>query len=216
MWTMRYFHFSSLALLLFLTLSCSPVSRSGYRRVHKTSPDGISWHSPFLSNDFQKALFKARFRIGSHDLSGLVLIKRTADSTLHFYFASEFGMTFFDLRSTPQQTEVQYIFEPMNRKSLLRILGNDLRLLFFAPDPSGKAEKIYRKDDPAGILVKSGKHWFASSDSAGRLGMLYSGSNFMTRCSIGFSRWEDAFPATIRIRNSGIGLSMDLELIRLN
>lgn len=212
----RYFHYSSLAVLVLLLAACSPVSRKGFRKSSNEGKTPVTWHSPFLQKDFSKALFKAAFHIGKRDLTGLVLIKKVADSTFHFYFASEFGMTFFELKSSPGKMETAYIFEPMNKKSLLSVLENDLELLFFAPDPVQKEQCLYADKATDRKLIRAGEVWYEYPDSLTPPAALYSGSNPLTAAGIQFSGWKEGFPASVIILNKGIGLRMDLTLIRLN
>lgn len=109
---------SSLIFLL-IFLHCSPV-----RDI------STPWKSPFYGS-FEKALFKTTLDIRKNHLSGYTMIKKTEDSTYHIIFSNEMGMTIFDFEINPGNFKVNYLFEPMNKKVLIRIFERDFSHLIF-------------------------------------------------------------------------------------
>ena len=115
---MKSLRFSSLV-LLFFTLGCVAVK-----------DPGTQWESPFTGS-FEKALFKTSLDIRENHLSGYTLVKKTADSTYHIIFSNEIGMTIYDFELYPDRFKVNYLFEPMNKKVMVKMFERDFRLLIY-------------------------------------------------------------------------------------
>lgn len=121
---MKNLPLSSLLLILFL-LACSPAKHLG-----------LVWDPPF-SGTFDKALFKTSFDIRKIHLSGYTMIKKT-DSAYHIVFSNEIGMTIYDFELYQKYFKVNYLFEPMNKKAMVRIFERDFRLLIYGQVMSGQ------------------------------------------------------------------------------
>ena len=122
---MRSFRFLNIVTLLILT-ACSPVKKSQFTACSTGSFHAPSWTSPFRQ-DFEKALFHASMDVKDKHLSGIAVIKRTSDTSFHFTFANEIGITYFDLEILKENYQLIYVFEPMNKKALLNILFHDFK-----------------------------------------------------------------------------------------
>jgi len=128
---MKYFLYASL--LLILICACSSTNQT---RDHRSAKSKVLAPSPAFDGNFNKALFKASLDIRKQHLSGFLLIKKTDDTTYRVVFANEIGMTMFDLGFHESRFRIHYIFEPMNKKILLRLLENDFRQLIFTSEPA--------------------------------------------------------------------------------
>ncbi len=114
---MKNLPFSSLLLILFF-LACSPAKHLG-----------LAWDPPF-SGIFDKALFKTSLDIRKNHLSGYTMIKKN-DSAYHIVFSNEIGMTLCDFELNQEYFKVNYLFEPMNKKAMIKIFERDFRLLIY-------------------------------------------------------------------------------------
>jgi len=125
-------NFLCVSLILILISACSPV-----RQTAGTDPltGKLNSPSPCFNGTFEKALYKATLDIKKQHMSGFLLIKKISDSVLRIVFANEIGMTLFDFGFHANEFKVHYVFEPMDRKLLLRLFEKDFRQLIFDVKP---------------------------------------------------------------------------------
>ena len=156
---MRYSWFISILGLLFLA-GCGSIKPAGLEKLPVVS-DAVRPVSPFRFIG-EGTLFRASIDIRKHHLTGLMLIKRMdtlvagnsiADEGVYrVVFASEIGMTFFDLEIRSGELTVISCFESLNKKGLMKILRTDLSLLTTAAE--FLPQKQYRQV-PSGDVVFS-------------------------------------------------------------
>lgn len=56
-------------------------------------------------------------------------LKKTEEQTHRVVILSDFGNTLIDFSSTPQQTDIHYVLEDLNRKMILKTLTDDFRII---------------------------------------------------------------------------------------
>jgi len=130
---MKNFRFVSFILLILCAYPLPSKSANSGRGIYLSRDHSTC----FASLSFDKALFKASLDIRKQHLSGFLLIKRTSDTSHRIVFANEIGMTLFDFAFHQEAFQVHYIFEPLNKKALVRIFEKDFRQLIFGTE-SGK------------------------------------------------------------------------------
>jgi len=114
------------SVILILIYACSPAKNTiGVDPLSGNSP------SPCFAGTFEKALYKASLDIKKQHMGGFLLIKKISDSVHRIVFANEIGMTLFDLGFHSNQFKVYFVFEPLNKKILLRLFEKDFRQLIF-------------------------------------------------------------------------------------
>jgi hypothetical protein len=198
--------------IIFLT-ACSPVKKSQLASCPKGSYKVPSWKSPFLVT-FEKALFHTTLDIKGNHLSGITIIKRTSDTSFHFTFANEIGITYLDLDILKDTFHPLYIFEPMNKKSFLKILAYDLKLLLFSDSNYGNPEKFIQKSTGKEVFSYPGMNLFVWPDSeTGRITKLAGWTTPFDAAIIGFNPVSDTFPSHIIISNPRIKLSLEMNLL---
>jgi hypothetical protein len=74
--------------------------------------------------------YKTSIDIVNSHLTGVLLAKQTADSSLRVVFVNEFGMKYFDLEFLKEKTITHYVFEPLNKKQVLNSFDKNLRNMF--------------------------------------------------------------------------------------
>jgi hypothetical protein len=132
---MRYLILSS---CLFLLASCSAV----YKDLQPATGD-INYIEKFKP-DFTTALYKTEVNVTSHHLSGLLLIKKLADSSIRMVFTNEVGFKFFDFEFKPDGSfKAYYVVKQMDKKPVIKTLKKDLELIL-----------ISKQDIQTGYLAK--------------------------------------------------------------
>jgi len=108
---------------------------AGCSGTHKMTAgaDNIKAAQPrFFGPDFKKALYKADMTVYGHELSGLMLFKKSR-GLVRVAFISEFGLKYFDLEVPASDTAAvtfHYLIDLMNRKPVVKMLKISFRMLF--------------------------------------------------------------------------------------
>lgn len=134
---LSYFLYSLVSLLLLSSISCS---HKHYRRVADDNKHEIVPKSIFPVV-FDKAIYTTTINIFNRELTGLTIIKRT-DSSFRFVSMSELGIKYMDIEFpffNQSNSKVIYIIEPLNKPMLLKLLLNNIGLLFYMPTSNTKA-----------------------------------------------------------------------------
>ena len=172
-------------------------------------------------------IFKATLEIKKHRLTGLLVIKRMETSSpappqtgsgdscdvYRIVFMNEIGMKFFDLEMKADSFNVISCFESLNKKSLIKILETDFRMLTWPGSfISGKG---YRQKKNNNLVVSATtmkyKTWQTYSPSADTLYSTSAKSTLFDPVIISFDRYTNGFPDRIVIKNPFIGMKLSLK-----
>jgi hypothetical protein len=111
---------------LFLN-SCSAGLFRGYR--HFTGSE-ITAPESWFPDDSGHYLFTTGIDIMKNHFSGLMVFKATGKDTFRAVMITEVGLKVLDMEIFPDgATRVHYIMEGLNKKALIRTLGNDFSLI---------------------------------------------------------------------------------------
>lgn len=125
---MRLLHLRNLllsSLVLLFASSCSPTL--GYKSTGKVKVDEKQVR-PIISKE-TSLLYKARIKVYNKRYSGLVLLKQVDSETAHLTFVTEIGMKIFDFEIKDTSFKLIYIFEPLNKPRIIKLLRNDMKLI---------------------------------------------------------------------------------------
>ncbi len=146
-----------ISLLMLISDGCV---MSKYRQGGKMDVSGQLYHEiKAFTPGFEKALYKARLEIYKHEFAGLIMIKSFEDGRYKVAFFSELGLNFFDFELVPIQghknrlnMRVNNIYEPMNKKILLRRLEKYFSMLL-CPGYTG-VQKSFLKKDGSQVMLR--------------------------------------------------------------
>ena len=201
--------------LLFVLAFATMLSSYAGNKEGLVTPDSIRTWKPVFDSSFRKGLYRATMDIRKNHLTGFIFIKKVSDTSYRVLFNNEIGMTLFDLEFHPGEFVVHNCFPSMDRKSLMQLLENDFRILFFTnhgikkivPDKPGKQnERSYK------ITSSSGRWHLLVSDPSNSLIFIGSLHKFLskTRIRVGYS---EGTASSIIISNPSIKLNITLEMI---
>lgn len=137
------------SLFITLIISCSPTHNYTLKRTKLVTESDI--HS-IIDKD-NSLLYKAKINLYNHYYSGLIVLKQTGPGISHLVFITELGMKMFDFEITNNQFKLIYVFEPLNKPNILRLLENDLKLILLQNllnqeakvfERNGNDERIYQ------------------------------------------------------------------------
>lgn len=147
-----------ISLLLFIS-ACSP---SPY--LHLKKPDDSNSCIARLQPRFSTVLYNAQVNVTGKHLSGLLLFKTMADSSIRVLFTNEMGVTFFDFEFRENAFRVISCVKQMNKKVVINRLKSDLELLLHYGYVSDKAEKFYSGKESYYLFMKGKERVYYISD----------------------------------------------------
>ena len=200
-------------LIIFFLQACDPVKKS----TLATSPEGTYkvpvWSSPFIK-DFDKALFRTTLDVADKHLTGISIIKKTSDTSYHFTFANEIGMTYFDMEIFKKSYRPDYIFDPINKKSFLRILQRDFSILFFSASEGKPVRRYIDKSTGEAVYMYLGTNLYAALDTHEKtLTKLIAWSNYFDAVLVNFTDHQNGFPNQVQVVNPKIKMVLTFNLL---
>lgn len=148
---MRYLLLSS---CLFMLAGCSSV----YKNLQPVSgePSYLAKFRP----DFSSVLYKTEADVVGHHLSGLLLIKTLADSSVRMVFSNEVGFKFFDFEFRPDGGfKVYYIVRQMDKKPVIKTLKKDFELIMLRRQDI-ETGRLAKDDHSLYYIIKRPKGFF--------------------------------------------------------
>jgi hypothetical protein len=117
-----------ISLVFVLCASCSS------SRIFVSGDEAGKIRESILSNSFDKITCKAKVTFHDNELSGLMLIKKTADGNYRLAFYNELGMTYLEglFMDTEKRSRliIKNIIPALNYKSFVKSFEKSLQLLF--------------------------------------------------------------------------------------
>jgi len=201
--------------LLFVLVFAKPVYSFPGRSEMNTPPDTIKQWKPVFDTSFQKGLFRTTMDIGKNHLTGFIFIKKVSDTSYRILFSNEIGMKFFDLEFREGEFIVHYCFPSMDRKSLMKLLDSDFRILFFPNLGIKKISRVKTEKENEKIFTinsEQGKWRYEVLTSSGKIFFIGTISRFISKARIKLDYSGD-ITTGIDISNPMINLSIIMNLI---
>jgi len=111
---------------LWLISCCAITGCNHYRNLTATPPIETIAFSPAVVTN---AKYLTQFDIYGKHLSGIMLFKRTTDSTERIVFTNEMGFKFFDFEISADTFKTIYMLDRMNKPYIVNTLYRDLAML---------------------------------------------------------------------------------------
>ncbi len=176
-------------------------------------PDSYSW----FREDTGRYLYQSSIDIFRNNYSGLLFIKPLGDSH-RVLFITETGIKIFDMEFfRTGDFRVHYCLEAMNRKSVIKALGNDMTLMLYNIPENGKT-KIMQEKGTGKMIIKSkdnnGTRYCTINDKTGKVDELIRTGTFTNKLNIRFFSTSGIEPDSILI--SHYNLKLKIHLTKLN
>ncbi len=82
--------------------------------------------SPVL-NQTTATKFKASIDVLKNHLTGIIIVKQTDSTSTHIIFVTEIGMKMFDFEWKNNEMKAVYVFEPLNKPTLINVLLSNFK-----------------------------------------------------------------------------------------
>jgi hypothetical protein len=180
-----------------------------------SSREQQTWIPP-LGTHFEKSLFRCVLDISKNHVTGLILIKKTSDSSFRIMYSNEMGMNYFDFEFIRERFIVHYTFPSFSKTSFLKILEDDFRLLL-PEDFSGKRTILGESDTGRignfKVRAVTGKYIYTVERDLSTIQSISSRGKLLRKTRIEFLRYGKGIPYRISVSNPTIGLKMKLTML---
>jgi len=116
-------------------------------------------------NKTKATKYKASIDVLKNHLTGIIIVKQTDSVSTHIIFVTEIGMKMFDFEWKNNEMKAAYVFEPLNKPTLINALLSNFKQMFlldvfneFAGQCSNKKVKSYYE-------LEGYKHRYLVADS---------------------------------------------------
>jgi hypothetical protein len=198
-------------LLLFNASDC-PAQRRASIHSSFCSP---TWE-PLFPKEFGKGLFKMTFDISRIHLTGLMMIKETSPNSIRMVFTNEIGMQFFDLEFSGGQFIVHSIFPSMNRRSLLKLLERDFRMMLYTNDEIKKCAFARSKipvQEKYEVIKKGGTFIYIIDNKDRKITGITTRKSVLAKAQLSVTYGSEKLPNQISIYNPTQKLHINLLLL---
>lgn len=108
------------SIICLLIVSCQI---SKFKHPTKTDRVVITENAfPTVLSANKASKFKGSIDVLKNHLTGLIIVKKTDSLTTHIIFVTEIGMKMFDFEWKNNEMNAVYVFEPLNKESLINSL----------------------------------------------------------------------------------------------
>ena len=196
---------------LFILNSCSIRQHSGYKKTAAFKTQ----ENDFIAHHFQKLLFNTQIEAFGKNISGLLFIKLIDKDNYRFVFLTQLGMKIFDAEINNGSFTIHYLISYLDKKSVRKLLENDLKLLVQTPTLSGSKKYFSHKNNSSLMLKekKSGQYYYYQYQNKQIVLKEISGGIFRgTQAKYTYK--DGGLPQRISIKHSGINLEWELRPIK--
>lgn len=203
----------SIAVLLF-----SGCGLGSYKHLEKTDSTRADVTSIF-DTDATSYIFKSKLQYADNKLGGLLLVKLLEDGSIRLTLTPQVGPKIFDFEFTAANKFVMhYCIQQMNRPIVLRMIENDLRLLFVNSE-SVKTKSWRQLPDKKSLVqkIKTNKsvNYYFLDGKTGNLATLESASGLgRKKVVVTLEDYDDDFPKKIALVHQNIPLSLQFSVIK--
>ncbi len=170
----------------------------------------------YFTTECKSYIFKTNINLYENDFSGIIVIKPINDKTYRIVFLNELGMNFFDLEITADSFKVYKILESLNRKSLLKLLVNDFRILVLNDINIQNSKKYLDTEGNFFVLRPDNtKNLYFIGRQDKLLYKIEQHSVFRKINTFEFENFENKFPKKISIVHKNVKFAIELSLIEI-
>lgn len=109
--------------------------------------------------------FKATIDVLKNHLSGIIIVKQTDSVTTHIVFVTEIGMKMFDFEWKNNEMKSVYVFEPLNKPTLIKALQTNFKSIFLLDVFNTRASWCRNKHIKSYYELEGYKHRYVAADS---------------------------------------------------
>ncbi len=196
----------SIVIILVLFLQSCVISK------FENSNNSFNYKKVF-SETGKSYVYRTRIHLYDKDFSGLIVIKSQKNGH-RIVFLNEIGMKFFDIELLSKSYKIHQIFEPMNKKMLIKLLVSDFNFILMT---DLKGDTIFLKEkrsEEYALKAKKVKniYYFDKNTLLPKKAFKYSLLRKTT--FLKYEKYKSGIPQKISIKHKNIKFAMELSFIK--
>jgi len=202
------------SLFLLLITSCSKPYKNLIKSEYSTNEiQEIPYILPYTE---KVIIYKTDIHFYKNDISGLLILKKTAEKVYRIALTTQFGLKIFDFELNHGTLNVKYCMESLNKKIILNTLETDFNLLliqmnfdsFFVFENKLENQNLWR--------LKSGKinYDYIENTNSQKIENIRFNKGNSEKISVGLQNNISGFPKEIVLEHHNIKLKMNFKLIQ--
>jgi hypothetical protein len=199
------------SLLAFAIVSCSP--GHGYKLVRSAVITEINVRPVINRNN--SLLYKAKINLYNRYYSGLIVLKQTDQSTSHLTFVTEIGMKMFDFEIRDNTFKLMYVFEPLNKPKIMKLLESDMKLILLQHLLNKEAAVYEKKNEEVFIIKENFRYYYKVNMNNHTVEKIISKGVLFTKEKVNYFYNDSLDASQIRLRHKGL-IRLKIELNKLN
>ncbi len=116
-------------------------------------------------NETKALKYKGSIDVLKNHLTGLVIVKKTDSVSTHIIFITEIGMKMFDFEWKNNEMKAVYVFEPLNKPTLINALLTNFKSIFLLDVFNTHAGSCTNKSIKAYYDLEGYKHRYIIADT---------------------------------------------------
>lgn len=198
-------------------ISCSLSLFNNFRQAENNTDSGNEFFSWF-QGEKEHFLFQATIDVFRNHYSGLMFIKPLPGNNHRVLFINKLGIKIFDLElSGNDEFKMHYCLEKLNKKSVIKILRNDIGLMLKNISVNGKT-KLLTERRTGRMIIKSkdetGITYFFMNNKTKKVDQLIQSGSLMKKLKMCFYTSDGIEADSIDI--SHFIIKLNIHLIKLN
>ena len=165
---------------------------------------------PYFSNPEIDYIYKANIDVLNKHFGGLLIIKKTSESSHRIAFTTEMGNKIFDFTFKGDVFTVNFIPEELNKKMLLRVLEQDFRTLICEQPKITKAYTHQRNTSVLEGAINNKEHYFFLN-TEGHLEKIVFSKKGKAAITYFYSKINSDIAQEIKIEHQSINMNITLK-----
>ena len=120
---------------------------------------------PSVLNENKATKFKASIDVLKNHLTGIIIVKKTDSLTTHIIFVTEIGMKMFDFEWKNNEMTAVYVFEPLNKETLIKPLKTGIKQMLLLDVLNKHAAFSSNENFKSYYHIEGEKHRYLIADS---------------------------------------------------
>lgn len=164
--------------------------------------------NPYFANPELDYVYKAQIEVYGNALSGLLVVKKIDQNSHRVVMTTDFGNKLLDFTIGEKEVKLNYVVEDLNRKIVLKILTNDLKLLV----QEKHIAKTERKNKEEKVL-ETAQNYFYFKNNTNQLFKIIQSSKRKAKFSIVFDVKNTDFADQIFLEHYNFDIKIILKQI---
>ncbi|MEO6303965.1 MAG: hypothetical protein ABIP51_12415, partial [Bacteroidia bacterium] len=168
-----------------------------------------------IVNRNNSLLYKAKINLFNRYYSGLIILKQTDAATSHLTFVTEIGMKMFDFEIQNNNFKLTYVFEPLNKPKIIKLLESDMKLILLQHLLNKQAAVYEKKNEKIYKIKEDLKYYYKTNTGTKTVEKIAVKGSIFTKEKVNYLYNDSLNAKQIKLKHKGL-IRLRIELNNLN